>query len=283
REPLRVNNPDDAGLASVASGELDVGPVLVVPLLGSRRTHGVLSVARVRGRGAFTAGELEMASAFANQAAVAIELAEARAEQERAAMLDDRDRIAADLHDHVIQRLFAAGLSLQGVATTLNADGTRSRLQATIADLDDTISQIRTTIFQLHRIPGHETASVRARLLDVITDAAQALGFEPAVRFTGLLEDALADDIVDDLLAVLREALTNVARHAHAGSAEVDVTTSTHRLTLDVRDNGIGIDSTARNSGLANLRQRAERHRGTLTVTDRDPSGTWLSWSIPTT
>ncbi len=280
-QPLRVTHPDDAGLASMASGELDVGPVLVVPLLGSRRTHGVLSAARVRGRPAFTAGELEMASGFANQAAVAIELAEARTEQERAAMLDERDRIAADLHDHVIQQLFAAGLSLQSVASGLQAGRTRSRIQDTITDLDNTISQIRTTIFQLHRTPEHRAGNVRARILDVITDAAQALGFEPAVRFTGLLEDALADDIIEDLLAVLREALTNIARHAQARSSEVDITTSADRLTLDVRDNGVGIDPTTRHSGLAHLRQRAERYGGVLKITCGDPSGTWLSWSIP--
>lgn len=280
-EPLCVNHPDDAGLASVASGDLDVGPVLVVPLLGSRRTHGVLSAARLRGRQAFTTGELEMASSFANQAAVAIELAEARAEQQRVAMLDERDRIAADLHDHVIQRLFAAGLTLQSVAASLGAGRTQSRIQATITDLDNTISQIRTTIFQLHRTAERDTASVRARLIDVITDAAQALGFEPDVRFTGLLEDALPNDIVEDALAVLREALTNIARHAQARNAEVDITTTADRLTVDVRDNGIGIDSTTRNSGLANLRQRAERHSGTLTITRGNPSGTLLSWSIP--
>jgi GAF domain-containing protein len=157
REPLRVTHPNDAQLPSVAFGELDVGPVLAVPLLGSRRTHGVLSVARLRSRPTFTADELEMASSFANQAAVTIELAEARAEQERAAMLDERDRIAADLHDHVIQRLFAAGMSLQSTATSLAVGWARSRIQATITDLDDTINQIRTTIFQLHRAPRPRT------------------------------------------------------------------------------------------------------------------------------
>jgi signal transduction histidine kinase len=101
------------------------------------------------------------------------------------------------------------------------------------------------------------------------------------VRFTGLLEDALTDVVVEDLLAVLREALTNVARHAHARSAEVDITTHSDRLTLDVHDDGVGISPTAHPSGLANMRRRAERHGGTLIVERRDPSGTWLSWSIP--
>lgn len=281
-EPLRVTHPGDVGLASVVSDEFDIGPMLVVPLLGSRRIHGVLSVGRVRGRPAFTADELEMASGFASQAAVAIELAEARAEQERATMLGERDRIAADLHDHVIQQLFATGLSLQSVATSLTEGRSRSRIQAAIGHLDDTISQIRTTIFQLHRTPERQAAGIRGQLLDVITDATHGLGFEPAVRFTGLLEDALAGDLVDDLLAVLREALTNIARHAHARSAEVDITTGDGRLILDVRDDGVGIDSTARSSGLANMQRRAEHHGGTLTIQRRDPTGTWLSWSVPT-
>ena len=281
-QPLRVTHPVDAQLPSVAFGELDVGPVLAVPLLGSRRTHGVLSVARLRGRPAFTPDDLDMASSFANQAAVAIELAEARAEQERAAMLDERDRIAADLHDHVIQRLFAAGLSLQSTAISLGASRARDRIQGIVGDLDDTISQIRTTIFQLHQAPDTHAVGVRARLLDVITDASRALGFEPAVRFTGLLEDALADEVVEDLLAVVREALTNIARHAQARSADVDITTGGGRLTLEVRDNGIGLDPTSRHSGLANLRRRAEHHGGTLTITRREPSGTSLCWSVPT-
>ena len=126
-QPLRLAHPhDEVGLASVASGALDVGPVLVVPLCGSTRVHGVLSVARLPGRPAFTADDLEMAAGFANQAAVAIELAAARAEQHRAAMLDERERIAADLHDHVIQRLFATGLSLQGVASPSGRAGPAS-------------------------------------------------------------------------------------------------------------------------------------------------------------
>ena len=153
-QPLRLAHPrDEAGLASVASGALDVGPVLVVPLCGSTRVHGVLSLARIRGRPAFTPDDLELAAGFANQAAVAIELAAARVEQQRAAMLDERERIAADLHDHVIQRLFATGLSLQALASTLGPGRAGHRILATIADLDATIAQIRTSIFALQQNP----------------------------------------------------------------------------------------------------------------------------------
>ncbi|WP_214369165.1 GAF domain-containing protein [Pseudonocardia sp. H11422] len=281
-EPLRVSGPgEQPGVVSVAPGGLDVGPVLVLPLLGSQQINGVLTAARLRGRPAFSGEDLDMAAGFANQASVAVELAEARAEQQRAAMLDERERIAADLHDQVIQRVFAAGLSLHGVATGLGPGKATDRILGTVRDLDDTISQIRTTIFQLHRTPQAQPQGLRAHLLDVATDVAPALGYSPAVRFAGLLDDTVSDDVAEDLLAVLREALSNIARHAQARSVDVDVTARPDRLTLEVRDDGIGMAPTARRSGLANLRRRAERHGGSLTLTPHEPSGTLLSWSVP--
>ena len=281
-QPLRLAHPhDEAGLASVASGALDVGPVLVVPLCGSTRVHGVLSVARIHGRAAFTPDDLELAAGFANQAAVAIELAAARVEQQRAAMLDERERIAADLHDHVIQRLFATGLSLQALASTLGPGRAGQRVLTAIADLDATIAQIRTSIFALQQNPQTPPRCLRARLLGVVTEVTPALGFDPAVRFSGLL-DGLPDQTAEDLLAVLREALTNIARHAHAHTADVDLSGHPRWLTLDIRDDGAGLGDTTRRSGLTNLRHRAQHHGGTLTLTPCDPTGTWLSWSIPT-
>ena len=283
-EPMRLAEPRGAGAdgvePTIVSAGLEVGPVLAVPLHGSARVHGVLWAARAAGRMAFTHDDVEMAASFANQAALAIELAEARAEQHRAAMLDERDRIAADLHDHVIQRLFAAGLSLQGVAAQLGSGRPVDRILGIIDDLDTTISQIRTSIFQLQRLPEATPSGVRARLLDVVAEVRPALGFEPSVRFAGVIEDGLADDLVDDLEAVLREALTNVARHARARSAEVDVTVAGGTVTLDIRDNGVGIGDTTRSSGLTNLRRRADRHGGSLEITALEP-GTRLHWSVP--
>ena len=278
--PLRVARPNDAGLASVASGDMDVGPVLVVPLVGSTRVHGVLSVARLHGRPTFTGEDMDMAAGFANHAAVAVELAEARAEKQRAAMHDERERIAADLHDHVIQRLFAAGLSLQALASTLGPGRAADRILATVADLDDTISQIRTSIFQLQQAPRAQQQGLRARLLDVVAAEAPALGFDPAVRFAGRL-DTLPEGVADDLVAVLREALSNIARHARARTAEVGLAAGAERITLDVHDDGIGLGPNARRSGLANLRRRAEQHGGTLTLATRRPTGTRLTWTIP--
>ena len=280
-EPVRVAQPNELpGLVSMACGDGDVGPVLVVPLRGSQRVHGVLTAARVRGRSGFTADDLDMAGSFANPAAVALELAQARAEQQRAAMLEDRQRIAADLHDHVIQRLFAAGLSLQAVAAVLGPGRPTERILATVTDLDRTIAQIRTSIFALHQTPQATPRGLRARLLDVAAEQADTLGFHPALHFSGLL-DTLPDTLTEDLEAVLREALSNIARHAHAHTVEVDVTATPDRITLQVSDDGIGLGPTTRRSGLANLRRRAERHGGTLTLTQRRPRGTRLTWAIP--
>jgi signal transduction histidine kinase len=274
--PLRMAAPDER--AAVPDG-LEAGPVLTVPLVGSHTVHGVLSVMRLRGRSAFTAEDLEMATGFANQASVALELARARADQQRAALLDERERIAADLHDHVIQRLFASGLSLQALAATLGPGRATDRVLATVADLDATISQIRTAIFALQQSPQAAPRGLRARLLEVATEVTPALGFEPAVRFDGLI-DTLPAAVGDDLLAVLRETLTNAARHAHATAVDVELTAGDGRLILDVRDDGGGIGETTRRSGLANLRHRAEHHGGTLAV-ESGSGGTRVTWSVP--
>jgi signal transduction histidine kinase len=269
------------GLTEISSSEVEVGPALAVPLTGSGRVHGVLTVARLDGRPGFTAADMDMVGSFANHAALAIELAEARREQERAVMLDDRQRIAADLHDHVIQRLFAAGLSLQALAAQLGPGSPGERLTRTIGELDSTIKQIRASIFQLQQEPGSDLAGVRRRLVAVLADVSPALGFEPGLQFSGLLEGVVPEPVVQDLLAVLREALTNVARHASAGSAQVEVSTERGRLTLRVSDDGRGIGPTARRSGLANMLRRAEAHGGDLLLQPREPSGTALVWTLP--
>ncbi len=280
--PVRDSWPRPGpGLGTVVSDELALEPVLIVPLIGTRQVDGVLIAARVRDRPAFTDNDLDMCTDFANQASLALELTASRAEQQRAAVHDDRDRIAADLHDHVIQRLFAAGLSLQSVAKLLEPGTVAGdRILGTIGDLDDTISQIRTTIFELHHVMGSPEDGLRGRVLDVVADVGPALGFVPATRFTGPLHTVVPRDIADDLVAVLREALSNVARHARAGSAQVDITVH-EVLVLDVVDDGVGVPPTTRRSGLANLQARAERHGGTLSVLPNDPAGTRLSWSVP--
>jgi signal transduction histidine kinase len=278
---VRMASPDgDATIRPTVPEGFDAGPVLVVPLLGSDRTHGVLALVRRRGREVFTAEDEVMAAGFANQASVAIELAQARADQQRAALLDERERIAADLHDHVIQRLFATGLSLQALATRLGPGRDADRVLENVRELDTTIGQIRTAIFALQQPLDDAPHGVRSRVLQVVADVTNALGREPAVRLSGLL-DTLPAEVVDDLLAVLREALTNVARHASAGTVEVEVDARPDRVTLVVCDDGVGIGDTARRSGLANMRRRADQHDGSFEIASHRPAGTRLVWTVP--
>jgi signal transduction histidine kinase len=267
---------------------LPVGPVMVVPLGGATRTRGALVIGRLRGRHRFADADLEMATTFANHAAIALELADARADQQRIVLLEDRDRIARDLHDHVIQRLFAIGLTVQSVESALGDDERAKRLGRVVSDIDETIRQTRTSIFQLRGPLGPDVSPVRTRLLAVVAEVSPLLGFEPEVRFIGPIDAVVPDSAVEDLIAVLREGLSNAARHASASRVEVEVTATTSELTMTVADDGVGMGATERRSGLANLRHRAEHHGGSflLSVGDVLPprpnqEGTRLQWTIP--
>ncbi|MGZ4505808.1 MAG: GAF domain-containing protein [Blastococcus sp.] len=277
---LLAHLSDGTGLSAITSGELELGPIMAVPLLGSSRVHGVLTAARLNGRPGFTAADLDMAGSFANHAALAIELADARAEQQRSLLLDDRERIAADLHDHVIQRLFADGLTLQGLLGRVGPGPVADQIRVLVHDLDENIRLIRSTIFQLQQDPAVPGQGVRGRLLEVLGDVRSVLGFDPTLRFSGLLED-VPPAVVDDLLAVLREALTNVARHAAARTVQVDLRSEDGRLTLRVTDDGCGVGETTRLSGLANLRRRAEDRGGEFALAPAQPNGTALTWWVP--
>ncbi len=258
---------------------MPVGPVMAIPLVGAARIRGALMVGRLHGRRRFNEADLDMATTFANHAAIALELSDARLDQQRMVLLEDRDRIARDLHDHVIQRLFAAGLTVQSVASGLVGDRRGERLAQVVDDIDATIRQIRTSIFELRGALGPETGTLRTQLVDVAAELTETLGFSPRLRFTGPLDAVVPEPIVEDLLAVVREALTNVARHAQAGQVDVEVAATSAQLSVDVIDNGIGIGEAARRSGLANLRERAQRHGGELTTPDHE--GTHVRWTIP--
>jgi signal transduction histidine kinase len=279
---------EDPKLRLHLSEFLSVGPVMVLPLIGSQRMRGALVVGRLHGRHRFDEADLAMATTFANHAATALELADARADQQRVVLLEDRDRIARDLHDHVIQRLFAAGLTVQSVAAGMGGDDRAERLDRVVTGIDETIRQIRTSIFQLRGQLGPQTGTVRVRLLGVLAEVTPLLPFEPRLRFAGPIDSVVPESVVDDLEAVTREALTNVARHARATHAEVALTASATQVVLDVVDDGVGIGATERRSGLANLRERAERHNGSLILTSPAPQdppttgkGTHLRWTIP--
>lgn len=258
-----------------------IGPRLVVPLGRAGQTRGVLLVYR-RGGSSFRPVVLTTLTAFAEQAAVAIELSQRRRDAERMSLYEDRDRIARNLHDQVIQRLFATGMRIESVARMISLDPSTAgtRLTTVIDDIDVTIRQIRSTIYAL-QTPAEQRSGLRHEILDLIAELAPVLGFEPAVQFSGLVDTAVPEDVADHLLAVLREALTNVAKHAHARTVGVSVTVDRDVL-LEVRDDGVGTSETGRRSGLANIEHRARELGGSCTVTAADP-GTSVQWRVPLT
>jgi signal transduction histidine kinase len=267
------------------STALEVGPVMALPLTTSNGVRGALVIGRLVGRQAFDAEELDMATTFANHAAVALELADARSNEQRIILLEDRDRIARDLHDHVIQRLFAAGLGLDGLVGTVPAPADQ-RIGAVVDEIDATIRQIRTSIFELRGNLGPTIGSVRTQLLGLIEEVQPMLPVEPQVIFVGPVDAVISDEVADDLLAVLREALTNIARHAGASSVRIQLSASTSEAHLEIADDGVGLRTATRRSGLANLRQRAQLRGGTMTIESPayaapDRPGTRLHWTVP--
>lgn len=206
------------------------------------------------------------------------ELAEARAQL---ALVEDRERIARDLHDTVIQRLFAVGLSLQGALVRAESPELAERLEVAIDEIDGTIRDIRTAIFSLHarRTP---TSGPRDDVLAVAREAARGLGFEPHVTFEGLVDTAMPDRVRDHVVPALREALTNVAKHAHASKVAVTLAVVGGEVRLTVVDNGVGLrgDDTG-GRGLDNLAARAAELGGALAVCGAEPSGTVVDWRVP--
>jgi signal transduction histidine kinase len=255
-----------------------VSQAMALPLRGEIGPRGAIVAGRIIPHAPFTDADLDMAETFAGQAAIALELSDARADQQRLGVLEDRDRIARDLHDHVIQRLFAAGLSLQSIAATVDDEAVDQRLARTVEQLDDTIRQIRTTIFALQE---DSSRSLRGTALAVVDQLAPLLPVRPDIELVGPLETIADEAIIADVEAVLRESLTNVAKHARAAQIRVHVQADGQRLALTVIDNGIGLGATTRRSGLANLSRRAERHGGHLDVGNSPEGGLRLQWSIP--
>jgi signal transduction histidine kinase len=255
-----------------------VSQAMALPLRGEAGPRGAIVAGRLIPHAPFTASDLDMAGTFAGQAAIALELNDARAVQQRLGVLEDRDRIARDLHDHVIQRLFAAGLSLQSIAATVEDDTLHERLSRTVGELDETIRQIRTKI---HELQEDSSQSLRGTALAVVDQLAPLLPARPDVSLIGPLESISDEAIIADVEAVLRESLTNVTKHAHATQVRVRIQAGKQRLHLTVIDNGVGSGHSTRRSGLANLSRRAERQGGYLEVGDSAGGGLRLRWSIP--
>jgi signal transduction histidine kinase len=256
-----------------------MGPALIVPLGTGPAVRGVLSVANSPGRPSFTQSSQRLLEAFAAQAAVALELAERRRDAERLVLLEDRDRIAKDLHDTVIQRLFATAMTLMSAIKVTDRPDVAVRVQRAVDDLDETIRQIRSTIFALQAAPGGRPG-LRDRVLSVTQGVAESLGFAPAVRMEGLVDTTVSDEIGEQLIAVLREALSNVVRHAHARRVSVFVDVG-EAVVLVVEDDGTGIPAGGRRSGLRNLADRARSLGGSFETRDREGGGSVLEWRVP--
>ena len=254
------------------------GPCIAIPLRGTHSENAVIIAVRKTGATPFEEALAPLVTAFADQAAAALDMA---ARQRLARQLDvyeDRDRIARDLHDHVIQRVFAAGLALQSVLPRVSDPQVRGRVQTVIGQLDDTVRDIRTTIFDLHTGDAVDADdSLRRRLLDIVTETAGSL-LEPTVRMSGAVDSLLTGELAADVEAVVREGVSNAARHS--GGRHVTVTLDVaDDVVVEIVDDGRGIDLRAARSGLRNLEQRAGKHGGAVSVAPLPDGGTCLRWS----
>ena len=221
-------------------------------------------------------------TAYAAQAAIALELADRRGDAERAALVQDRDRIGRDLHDMVIQRLFATGMQLQGAVRLIDSDPqvAQDRVNRAVDEVDETIRELRATIYGL-QAPVVGRPSLRAQVLEVMDSGSEQLGFAPTLHLEGLLDTMVSPETAENLLATLREALSNAARHAHANLVEVLVAVRGDSLLVRVEDDGCGMPHDGVRRGLRNLAVRAERLGGMLRVTSVIGEGTTLLWRVP--
>ncbi|MGY1454825.1 GAF domain-containing protein [Streptomyces sp. SS8] len=281
-----VTSADIAGDPRVSAGAQrwkGMGPAVAVPMGAGDGVRGVLLLARRERRAPFTETETAPLASFSGQAAVAMELAERRRAAEQVALLEDRDRIARDLHDLAIQRLFATGMTLQSAVRFVQHQEASERLLRAVDDLDETIKIIRSTIFGLrsHGDGRSRQQGLRVRVARLVEEAVGNLGFTPALRMEGLVDTDVPPAVAEHVVAVLAEALSNVARHARAAVAEVSLVVAGGSLTATVADDGVGIPEGGRRSGLVNLAERAEKLGGELLVERPPAGGSRLVWRVP--
>jgi len=256
------------------------GPAVGVPLRSGDETTGAVVAFRHAGGDQFRPDELPLLASFADQASIVLEMAAKQHAQRQLDIFADRDRIARDLHDHVIQRLFAAGMNLQGTLQRSGEPDVRQRLQHTVDQLDQTVREIRTSIFDLHSPPNAAPVSLRRRLLDIISEVTEGSALNPSVRISGAVDTVVPRRMAEHAEAVVREAVSNAVRHA--GASELVVTIEAkNALRIHVEDNGGGIGPEVRRSGLLNLDKRANECGGTFQATDRPGGGTHLRWTVP--
>ncbi len=254
---------------------------LGVPIVVRGEVFGNLYLCDKSGGDVFTDVDEELVVGLASAAGVAIQNARLHARVAEFATLQDRERIARDLHDTVIQRLFAIGLGLQATLRLVSDETVESRLLAAVDDLDTTVRDVRRAIFELHTT-RHAGRSVRHELVQLCGESSEALGFDPVIRFDGPIDTAIDSPLADELVAVLREALTNIAKHANAHGAELSVDVRDSTLTARVTDDGVGyVTGSQHGRGIENLRARAERLDGHFEIVAQDTGGTVVTWRVP--
>ncbi|MCB7135971.1 GAF domain-containing sensor histidine kinase [Cellulosimicrobium marinum] len=291
-EPIRVPEiADDVRSAGFPEGHPPMHTFLGVPVRVRDTVFGNLYLTDTADGAPFDDEDEAAVVALAAAAGVAIENARLYGRAKQVGVLEDRDRIARDLHDVVIQRLFASAMSLMSVQPLVVEPAVRSRIEETVSDLDETIRQIRSTIFALHTAADPDAPSIEDRLRAQAAAATTVLGFAPDVDVevvgersgAGVTEGApsLPAEIADQLVVVLGESLTNVARHAGAHAVHVHLRVTAHEARLTVTDDGVGIRAGGRRSGLRNMAARASSLGGGCTVTALPDAGTRLEWWAP--
>ncbi|ORI20263.1 histidine kinase [Rhodococcus sp. 1168] len=275
RAAFRKEDFDDESIEM----DQEFGPALISPLRVTGGVSGVLVVLRREGAGSFSDAELELVASFADQAALAMQMADNARRVHELDVLSDRDRIARDLHDHVIQRIFAVGLSLQSTLQRTESDDIRQRLTRTIDDLQDTVQDIRSTIFDLQS-SSHSATRLHQRIDDAVLELTEHVPIRAVVRMSGPLS-VIENSLADHAVAVVREAVSNVVQHAAADTVTVTIRVGDD-LRIEVSDNGIGMPDDATTSGLANLRARALECGGEMTVgTPASGVGACIVWAAP--
>jgi len=282
-KPLRLPDlhahPDSFGFPP---GHPPMTSFLGVPIRLRGVVYGNLYLTDKADGQVFTDVDQELAVGLAAAAGLAIENARLHEQARLAGLLEERERIARDLHDDVIQRLFATGLSLQAAAQIVTEPAAVARIMRAVDDLDVSIRQVRSTIFELHQRLS-VLHSLRADILSVCNESTTPLGFKPSCDIAGAIDSTVDDSTGGHVLLCLREALSNVARHAHATRVAVSVVVDDGRLTLTVADDGVGFRSTTgqHSSGLDNMRVRAESLGGAFSIEAQPDRGTVTTWTVP--
>lgn len=288
---LLIRDPRPLRLSKISSHDESVGfppnhppmgSFLGVPIKVRGEIYGNLYLTDKVGWSEFTRDDEALVEALALAAGIAIENARLHQRVQEVAVYEDRDRVARDLHDTVIQRLFAVTLSLQSMAGAAEAAGIADRLKDAVLNLDATIRQVRSTIYELGSTGIDE--GVRAAVLALVRDLSSVVGVEVRTSIDGPVDAAISDEVAEHLLATVREALTNVGRHAQASEVSVNLSVKGDSCILQVRDNGQGLDESKTGEGglgLGNLRRRAEKLHGKLVVESLDAGGTLLTWQVP--